>query len=88
LGQQLATRFLRRLPAAEELTAGFARGTIALGALADVIAFHLPLPTAQKLDLLAEPNVIKRVEFLLANLPADSSAQAGSRRPPPDFSPN
>jgi hypothetical protein len=59
--------------------------------LADVFAFALPLGVEAKQQLLAEPDVARRVRLLLEGLdalgPAPGAAPAGHKFPP-DFSAN
>ncbi len=57
-------------------------GELELGALADLIAFALPLDAEFKQTLLEEPDVARRLDRLLRHLGAPR------RTFPPDFSPN
>ncbi len=79
LGRDLADRLLASLPAAAKLVRQFHQGQITLGALTDIMAFHLPLDRQFKLQLLAETNVLQRARWLLSNL---SSPVRGADQPP------
>jgi Lon protease-like protein len=58
------------------------RGDLPLGALADVLAFTLPLAAEQKQKLLEERNVVRRLGMLLA------AFEPPRHRFPPEFSAN
>ncbi len=88
LGRKLADRLLKTLPAAQELVDQFFQGGISLASLADVMAFHLPLDLERKLELLAEVDVRKRADLLLANLSPMDEPGRESRPYPADFSDN
>ncbi len=88
IGQQLADRLQILLPSAKKLVKHFFDGELSLASLTDVMAFHLPLPTQLKLELLAERNVRARANTLLANLPGSKSPKPKSNRFPTDFSNN
>jgi Lon protease-like protein len=67
------------------------RGDLDLGALCDILSFHLPLDVEFKQTLLATLEVEKRVRQLLHHLEGrkpPTAAQAAERRFPPDFSTN
>jgi ATP-dependent Lon protease len=88
VGEQLAGRLLQALPLAKKLVEGFMHGRISLATLADVIAFHLPLATDLKLQLLAEASVLKRAKLLLANFPSLEGRKRRNGAHPTDFSEN
>jgi Lon protease-like protein len=88
LGERVSERVLETLPWARKLVTGYRQGKISLASLADAIAFHLPLATKLKLQLLAEADVKVRAELLLANLPPVKTAGRSGRRYPNDFSAN
>lgn len=63
-------------------------GETALGELCDMLSFRLPMPLEQKQQLLAQPDVGIRAEFLLSVLES-LPVSGGSTRPfPPAFSAN
>jgi len=90
----LIERFRRRLDGREGIDADLQKlldsGTIELGALTDVIAHVLKIPSRLKQELLAESAVDRRVEVLLRILgERDREPPAnGFRSFPPPFSPN
>jgi Lon protease-like protein len=88
LGGRVSERVLETLPWARKLVEGYRQDKISLASLADAIAFHLPLATKLKLQLLAEADVMVRAELLLANLPPAKSSDRSGRRYPTDFSAN
>ncbi len=88
IGLQLADRLREALPAAEGVIERFMDGEISLASLSDVAAFHLPLPTEVKLELLAEANALVRTERLLEQLPSAKSVSAKRTRYGSDFSAN
>ncbi len=85
---ELAECLRNRVAGAESLVHEFLRGEISMGRLTDIIAFHLPLETKVKLQLLSRADVLQRAEALLEHLtqPARPRNSAGSF--PPEFSPN
>jgi uncharacterized protein len=78
-------------PAREQLR-GLFEGELPLGALCDVLAFALPLPTEAKQELLAALDETDRARRLMEAFRAvvenAPPAGAGNRRFPPDFSAN
>jgi uncharacterized protein len=78
-------------PAREQLR-GLFEGELPLGALCDVLAFALPLPTEAKQELLAALDETDRARRLMEAFRAvvenAPPAGAGNRRFPPDFSNN
>ena len=88
VGERLGERILETLPAARELVEGFIERNVPLASLVDIVAFHLPLTTELKLQLLGERDIAVRAELLLANL-RPVKATSRQRRPyPTDFSAN
>ena len=69
-GVRLADRLRQVAPAAEQLVVAFEEGVISTPVLTDMTAFHLPLPTDLKLELLAEGDAELRATRLLASLPS------------------
>lgn len=61
----------------------------ALGILADLLGYSLPVPLSLKTRILCEFNIDRRIEILLAHLQREpDSAREGPDRFPPDFSQN
>ncbi|REJ66811.1 MAG: hypothetical protein DWQ31_13430 [Planctomycetota bacterium] len=85
--EDLAALVQQRIPAAEKLVRMYREGRLDTTKMVDVLAFHLPLPTDLKLQLLAESRTEVRVEMLVGALPATSAAEAPPA-PPSDFSDN
>jgi Lon protease-like protein len=91
--QAIATRLVSlvkdTLPSAEKLLDEVDRGRISIAGLTDVLAFHLPLPTVQKLELLAEANGVARVRRLVEQWPLEQrEPNDPPRRFRADFSDN
>lgn len=98
--QELRLRLLRTVPAwfagQAEVIAQFRKmfaGALDLGALCDILSFHLPLDVEFKQTLLATLEVEARVRRLLRHLegrvpPAACTPPADDRQFPPDFSSN
>jgi Lon protease-like protein len=80
LGRDLTARLATSVPAAEKLVNEFSDGNLSLGALTDIMAFHLPFDLKFKLALLAEADALQRAQMLLTHLPPAES-------PPPSFRP-
>ena len=85
--EDLAALVQQRIPAAEKLVRMYREGRLDTTKMVDVLAFHLPLPTDLKLQLLAESRTEVRVEMLVAALPHMATA-AAPPAPPSDFSDN
>ncbi len=88
LGEQLAERFLGIVPSAREFFEPLMQRAATLALITDIVAFHLPLDTELKLQLLAEADPVHRAKVLLDNLPATTTKNHPRRRYPPDFSAN
>jgi Lon protease-like protein len=88
LGSALAKHLRASLPAAEQLVEYYSRGELSLASLTDVAAFHLPLPTEVKLELLAEADHLARAELLLTHLSNPTKPARVATRFPIDFSDN
>ena len=88
VGERLGERILQTLPAARELVEGFIQRRIPLASLVDIVAFHLPLTTELKLQLLGEPDLAVRAKLLLASLPPVKASRPRTRPYPTDFSDN
>jgi ATP-dependent Lon protease len=88
LGGELTERLVANVPATEKLAREFTDGTISLGTLTDVMAFHLPFDVNFKLTLLAETDVMQRAQLLLANLQQHPLPNTESQKLRPDFSDN
>ena len=77
------------LPAAKKLLDELDQGRISIAGLTDILAFHLPLQTDRKLELLAESNAVARARQLIEWWPSEHREP---RDPPrhsrPDFSDN
>jgi Lon protease-like protein len=93
--RRLRSTFLKslpRLPQAQEQLDQLLGGEVSLGVLTDIISYMLDIDLVQKEALLAEANVHRRTELLLAHLAAiavdDSPASAGALVFPPEFSVN
>lgn len=90
LQRQLRQAFLRvvpNLPEAREHIDQILGGDLGLGTLTDLIAYMVDLRVADKYELLAELNVVRRAEALLQHLAAAECQEAASHFPPP-FSAN
>jgi hypothetical protein len=85
---ELADCLRQRVAGAESLVHDFLRGEISLGRLTDIIAFHLPLATDVKLQLLSRADVLGRAETLLQHLTQPARPRKASGSFPPEFSPN
>jgi uncharacterized protein len=93
LQRKLRRAFLRILPAlpdAQEQLEQLLTGDISLGVLTDLIGYMLDLDLPEKQSLLAETNVNRRAEILLAHLAAaeEAAVPAGAFSFPPQFSAN
>lgn len=86
--EQLAAHVVKRFPPMRKLFAELSGYEIPLAALTDVVAFHLPLKTELKLQLLAETDPTLRADLLLANYPWTSSLDSDNRPFHGDFSAN
>jgi Lon protease-like protein len=92
--QRLIERFRRGLAAKQGIDPDLQKlldsGAIELGALTDVIAYTLKVPSRLKQELLAESDVDRRVELLLRILgePGRALRSSWSRSFPPPFSRN
>jgi ATP-dependent Lon protease len=86
IGRQLVSRIRRLAPGTGKVAKEYERGNLTLGALTDLLGFHLPLDTDFKLALLAEGDVVKRARLLLKALPEDEPPPR--RRYPQPFSDN
>jgi ATP-dependent Lon protease len=85
---ELADCLRKRVAGAESLIHDFLKGEISMGRLTDIIAFHLPLETKVKLQLLSRANVLERAETLVEQLTLPSKPRKTSGTFPPEFSPN
>lgn len=74
--RELQAQFLS-LVAAQHLQGKSLLEELPLGLMADVLAFHLPLRTSLKLQLLAEPNVVRRARSISAALNGEDSRGFG-----------
>jgi Lon protease-like protein len=88
LGRDLAERLVADVPAAQKLASEFTEGNISLGALTDIIAFHLPFDLKFKLGLLSETDVLQRARLLLSNLPQQPRPESQQQEYRPGFSEN
>lgn len=88
----LVTDIFRRLgrnqPGFDQLLARCESEDFSAAAISDILAFKLPLPTAKKLALLAEPDARVRLQMLLSSLPASRSPRQPNDPYPPSFSSN
>jgi Lon protease-like protein len=87
-GLQLAARLRTSFPATGKLVEQFNQGELSLATLTDIIAFHLPLPTNFKLELLAQVDPLLRTERLLERLPGANMPTQVKKRFPIEFSEN
>jgi len=87
-GLQLAARLRTSFPATGKLVEQFIQGELSLATLTDIVAFHLPLPTTFKLELLAQVDPLVRTERLLEWLPAANMPTQAKKRFPIEFSEN
>jgi ATP-dependent Lon protease len=85
---EVAERILQALPAAKELAEAFIQGAVSLASFTDVAAFHLPIATDIKLQLLREANVLSRAKLLLSHLQPRKGDDQRSHQSPPGFSLN
>lgn len=98
LGRELTERLTASAAAAgyeDEPLRTLAGRTPSLASLVDVFSYFSRLPTVCKLRLLAEPDVLERLRYLLEQQSVLRSAElavearaAGKRYPAPRFSPN
>jgi uncharacterized protein len=86
--EKLSARVAKVLPAMRTFFEELAGREIPLDALTDIVAFHLPLKTEFKLQLLAEGDPGVRADLLLANYPWAESLEGDHGRYPTDFSAN
>jgi ATP-dependent Lon protease len=85
---ELAACLRRRVAGAEKLVDEFTQGEVSLGLVTDIVAFHLPLETSVKLDLLGEADVLQRARILLDTLSRPARESNGCATFPPEFSSN
>ncbi|MDH3717054.1 MAG: LON peptidase substrate-binding domain-containing protein [Planctomycetota bacterium] len=83
LGRDLTARLATSVPATEKLVDEFSQGNLSLGALTDIMAFHLPFDLKFKLTLLSEADALQRAKMLLAQLPHLPPVESA----PPSFQP-
>ena len=90
----LARKFKQLMPespTADEVMSRIMHDDTSLGMLVDIIAFSLPMQLEVKQELLGEPNIEKRAQFLIDHL-SDNETDAPffslDREFPPDFSRN
>lgn len=87
--REVFLQLLPRLPQAQEQLDQVLGSDLSLGALTDIIGYLLDLPIGEKEALLAETNVRRRAERLLALLAAGAAgALSSSSDFLPGFSPN
>jgi ATP-dependent Lon protease len=89
LRQKLLAEFRAALPKTKEaqgLMAQFLQSDIGLGALTDIVAYHMEINAAAKMDLLAECDVHARATRLLAEFAGRTSRLQSLF--PPNFSAN
>lgn len=72
----------------DKIVAAFLKGKISLSILTDVLAYHLPLETEEKLSLLAEVSPVRRALTLQKMVAPAASSTADDHKFPPDFSAN
>lgn len=87
-GLELAARLRASFPATDNLVEQFILGKLSLATLTDIIAFHLPLPTTFKLELLGQVDPLVRTKRLLERLPAANTPTQAKNRFPIEFSEN
>jgi ATP-dependent Lon protease len=88
LGNKLLRSLLTFAPSAREFVDELKRMKTPLSSLTDIVAFHAPLDSELKLELLAESDAVVRAQVLLENLPPESTNSPRPRSYPPDFSVN
>lgn len=77
LGRNLVQRVQRLAPGSREMLDALLDRNLALSELTDVLAFHTNLTTQTKLELLGEPDPVRRAEIMLDALPARESFDGG-----------
>ncbi len=88
VGHDLARKVAAMCSGSEKLVSAFLKGKISLSILTDVLAYHLPLGTDQKLSLLAEVSPVRRALALQKMIAPATSTASRDRGFPPDFSTN
>ena len=88
LGEELAASLESRTQGMEKLIREYRGGGIPLGALTDIVGYHLPIAVDVKLRLLGEPDVLQRARTLLAQLQGVPEPSGKPQQFPPDFSAN
>ncbi len=88
LGRELSKQLVASVPAAQKLAREFTDGNISLGALTDVMAFHLPFDLKFKLTLLSQTDVLQRARLLLSNLQQHPLPENEQQEFRPGFSDN
>ena len=71
----------------EKLIREFRGGGITLGALTDIVGYHLPVDIDLKLSLLGEADVLQRARLLIRELQAAADSQAPPQKFPPTSAP-
>ena len=84
LAEQLLKRVQQHVAGTEQLADQLQRLSLSLATFTDVLAFHLPLETSTKLQLLAESDPTVRAGLLMSALPNPNgdSSDTGSSFPP------
>jgi ATP-dependent Lon protease len=88
LESQIVHQIRQAVPLAKDLIDKVTDGQISFPALIDVLAFHLPIATEVKLQLLAESDVMVRATTLLHSIPQTEPPEPGRGNYPTDFSAN
>ena len=86
--EKLSAQVVKVMPLMRTFFDEMAGHEIPLDALTDIVAFHLPLKTEFKLQLLAEEDPGVRADLLLANYPWTEPPEGDHGRYPTDFSAN
>ncbi len=86
--EMLSAQVVKAMPLMRAFFDEMAGQEVPLDALTDIVAFHLPLKTEFKLQLLSEADPGVRAELLLASYPWTESPAGDHGRYPTDFSAN
>jgi ATP-dependent Lon protease len=79
IGKQLMNQVSQVLPMAHPLIEKFDTGELSLALLTDIVAFHLPLTTDVKIQLLAQANSATRAKMLIEHMPPVESSSPQKR---------
>lgn len=86
--EMLSAQVVKEMPLMRAFFDEMAGQEVPLDALTDIVAFHLPLKTEFKLQLLSEADPGVRAELLLASYPWTETPAGDQGRYPTDFSAN